>query len=161
MTNILYCDGDSWTSGDIIDPELFGEDFSHVNHPDNDQYRLPRVWPHKLGKLLGIEIDNESVAGSSNDAIVRRVVPNVLRLLKKYKSEEIFVIVGWSSPERKDFYYKGEWDCWETLYPAQIEQNLPNRDIEKFYKLYLKYYWNPQEYMKICYRSCIWYERKK
>ena len=147
MTNILYCDGDSWTSGDIIDPELFGEDFSHVNHPDNDQYRLPRVWPHKLGKLLGIEIDNESVAGSSNDAIVRRVVPNVLRLLKKYKSEEIFVIVGWSSPERKDFYYKGEWDCWETLYPAQIEQNLPNRDIEKFYKLYLKYYWNPQEYM--------------
>ena len=53
MTNILYCDGDSWTSGDIIDPELFGEDFSHVNHPDNDQYRLPRVWPHKLGKLLG------------------------------------------------------------------------------------------------------------
>ena len=147
MTNILYCDGDSWTSGDIIDPELFGEDFSHVNHPDNDQYRLPRVWPHKLGKLLGIEIENRSVAGSSNDAIVRRVIPNVLRLLKKYKSEEIFVIVGWSSPERKDFYYKGEWDCWETLYPAQIEQNLPNRDIEKFYKLYLKYYWNPQEYM--------------
>ena len=147
MTNILYCDGDSWTSGDIIDPKLFGEDFSHVNHPDNDQYRLPRVWPHKLGKLLGIEIENRSVAGSSNDAIVRRVIPNVLRLLKKYKSEEIFVIVGWSSPERKDFYYKGEWDCWETLYPAQIEQNLPNMDVEKFYKLYLKYYWHPQEYM--------------
>jgi len=24
---ILLCDGDSWTSGDIIDPELFGELF--------------------------------------------------------------------------------------------------------------------------------------
>ena len=66
MTNILYCDGDSWTSGDIIDPELFGEAFSHVNHPDNDQYRLPRVWPHKLGKLLGIEIDNEMVTYLEN-----------------------------------------------------------------------------------------------
>tara|TARA_R110000765_G_scaffold368754_1_gene458943 strand:- start:4926 stop:5801 length:876 start_codon:yes stop_codon:yes gene_type:complete len=154
VSKLIICDGDSWTSGDIIDPELLrdGKDFSHVNHTDNDQYRLPRVWPHKLGKLLDIEIHNRSVAGSSNDAIVRRVVPNVLRLLKKYKSEEIFVIVGWSSPERKDFFFTGEWDgdfleSWETLYPAQIEQNLPNKDIEKFYKLYLRYFWNSQEYM--------------
>ena len=144
---ILLCDGDSWTSGDIIDPELFGDDFSHVNHPDNDQYRLPRVWPHKLGELLNVDVSNVSVAGSSNDAVIRRTIPRVMELLEKYKSEEIFVIVGWSSPERKDFFYNGEWSCWETLYPAQIEQNLPNKDIEKFYKLYLKYYWNSQEYM--------------
>jgi len=147
MSKLIICDGDSWTSGDIIDPELFGDDFSHINHPDNDQYRLPRVWPHKLGELLNVDVSNVSVAGSSNDAVIRRTIPRVMELLEKYKSEEIFVIVGWSSPERKDFFYNGEWSCWETLYPAQIEQNLPNKDIEKFYKLYLKYYWNPQEYM--------------
>jgi hypothetical protein len=150
---ILICDGDSWTAGDLIDPELFGDDMTHVNHPDNDQYRLPRVWPHKLGKLLNVKVSNISVAGSSNDAIIRRIIPNVMKSLnpqwplKGYKPEEIFVMVGWSSPERKDFYYKGEWDSWETLYPAQLDQNLPNKDVEKFYKLYLKYYWNKEEYM--------------
>ena len=41
--------------------------------------------------------------GSSNDGIVRRVLPNVLRLLTQYKPNELFVIIGWSSPERKDF----------------------------------------------------------
>ena len=149
---ILICDGDSWTAGDLIDPELFGGNLRHVNHPDNDQYRLPRVWPHKLGKLLDVEVSNISVAGSSNDAIVRRLIPNVMKLLGHYNSDDLFVIVGWSSPERKDFFYKGEWDghylaSWETLYPAQLEQHLPNKDVEKFYKLYLKYFWNNEEYM--------------
>ena len=144
---ILICDGDSWTAGDLIDPELFGDDMTHVNHPDNDQYRLPRVWPHKLGKLLNVEVSNISVAGSSNDAIVRRLIPNVMKLLGHYNSDDLFVIVGWSSPERKDFYFKGEWNSWETLYPAQLTQSLPNKDLEKFYKIYLKYFWNEKEFM--------------
>ena len=144
---ILICDGDSWTAGDLIDPELFGDDMTHVNHPDNDQYRLPRVWPHKLGKLLNVEVSNISVAGSSNDAIVRRLIPNVMKLLGHYNSDDFFIIVGWSSPERKDFYFKGEWNSWETLYPAQLTQSLPNKDLEKFYKIYLKYFWNEKEFM--------------
>jgi|TARA_Y100000034_G_C6821477_1_gene370016 hypothetical protein len=149
---IILCDGDSWTSGDIVDPEIFGDQLEHVNHPDNRSYRLPRVWPHKLGKLLGVDIENKSVAGSSNDAIVRRVVGDVIGLLKTYKSSEIFVIIGWTSPERKDFFFKGEWDgdfleSWETLYPAQYTQNLPNKEVEKFYDTYLKYFWHEEEYL--------------
>ena len=150
MKKILLCDGDSWTAGDIIDPEIFGDQLEHVNHPDNRPYRLPRVWPHKLGKLLDVEVSNISVAGSSNDAIVRRVVENVLDILKE--QNDVFVIIGWSSPERKDFYFKGDWggDCiesWETLYPAQLEQSLPNKDVEKFYDTYLKYFWHSEEYI--------------
>ena len=105
MKKILLCDGDSWTAGDIVDPDIFGDQLEHVNHPDNKPYRLPRVWPHKLGKLLGVEVENTSVAASSNDAIVRRVVENVLDILKRYDSSGVFVIIGWSSPERKDFYF--------------------------------------------------------
>ena len=145
-TKLILCDGDSWTAGDVIDPELKGD----PNQPANDQYRLPRVWPHKLGKLLNIDVVNKSVAGSSNDAIVRRIIPHTINLLKKYKPEEIFVIIGWSSPERKDFYYKGEWESWETLYPSQIDcfDNLPHgNEIKKFYKTYLRYYWNFEEYV--------------
>ena len=80
---IILCDGDSWTAGDIVDPEIFGDKLEHVNHPDNKQYRLPRVWPGKLGKLLNVDVENTSVAASSNDAIVRRVVENVLDILKR------------------------------------------------------------------------------
>ena len=45
-------------------------------------------------------------AGSSNDGIVRRVTNSVLSNLEEYESDELFYIIGWSSPERKDFYYK-------------------------------------------------------
>ena len=36
---LILCEGDSWTSGDIINPKL---NHSFVNHPDNDSYRLPK-----------------------------------------------------------------------------------------------------------------------
>ena len=63
MIKLIICDGDSWTAGDIVDPKLF-DDAKYVHHPDNDQYRLPRVWPYKLGELLGIDVLNDSYAGS-------------------------------------------------------------------------------------------------
>ena len=67
MAKLIYTNGDSWTAGDIVDPKLFGTDNAHVNHPKNKQYRLPRVWPGKLGKLLKTEVINNSVAGASNE----------------------------------------------------------------------------------------------
>ena len=52
---LLLADGCSWTAGDIVDPELFPDQPWHVNHPDNAQYRLPRGWPHKVGKLINYD----------------------------------------------------------------------------------------------------------
>jgi hypothetical protein len=148
LKKIILCEGDSWTAGDIIDPDL---DITYVNDKENDSYRLTKVWPYKLGKLLDIEVQNTSMAGSSNDGIVRRVVSNVLDLLKKYNGEDIFVIVGWSSPERKDFYFNdGNDKHWETIFPNAINDTDQISDIEKerqeFYKTYLQYYWNEEEY---------------
>ena len=142
-TKVLYCDGDSWTAGDIVDPKLFGDNVAEVHHPDNEQYRLPRVWPHKLGKLLGVKVLNKAHAGSSNDGIVRRVLPNILRLLTQYKPDELFVIIGWSSPERKDFFYKDEW---KTMYPNEYNELNEKDEIDKFKKTYFKYFWEEQEY---------------
>ena len=143
MKKLIVCDGDSWTSGDMIDPNL---DITHVNAKENDSYRLPKVWPHKLGKLLTTDVQNNAIAGSSNDGIVRRVTNSVLSNLEEYESDELFYIIGWSSPERKDFYYKGDWEEWETLYPAQLEQNLPKHLLE-FYKTYIAYFWNEEEFL--------------
>ncbi len=148
MKKIILCDGDSWTSGDIVDPNIFGDKLEHVNHPKNTEYRLPRVWPGKLEKLIGIETDNISIAGSSNDAIVRRTLRRVIQLLETYKPEEIFVIIGWSSPERKDFYYNGKWESWETLYPAQLSQDFPDMRLKNFYEIYLDIFWNEEEYIE-------------
>ena len=146
---LILCEGDSWTAGDIIDPEIFGDRLDKVNDPRNRPYRLPKVWPHKLGNLLGVETDNNSVSGSSNDGIVRRLLKKIPDLLKTYESKDLFVIVGWSSPERKDFYYKGKWDAWETMYPAQLTQDFSyDKDLQEFYRIYLEKFWNEEEYVE-------------
>jgi hypothetical protein len=162
VKKIIYCDGDSWTAGDIMDPKLIERGETNIQHWENDEYRLPKVWPYKLGKKLNIEVLNSSHAASSNDSIVKRVCENSLKLLKTYKPEEIFVIVGWSSPERKDFYIgngdpekrRGGFGTWETLAPAQTEQSFkdiaPPADaklLEQFYKTYVLYFWNDIEYI--------------
>jgi len=141
---LILCEGDSWTAGDIIDPEL---DETWVNHPSNDDYRLPKVWPYKLGKLLNVDVINDGIAGSSNDGVVRRVLRKIPELLKTYKPEDLFVIIGWSSPERKDLYYNGKWSGWETIYPSQLTQDLSyDEDLETFYRIYIMKFWNKEEY---------------
>tara|TARA_B100000214_G_C23929336_1_gene609969 strand:+ start:298 stop:1137 length:840 start_codon:yes stop_codon:yes gene_type:complete len=147
---LILCDGDSWTAGDIINPELklINENHANVNDPLNDSYRLPKVWPHKLGKLLNIDTLNIAHAGSSNDAIVRRTMRKVKELLLDYEAKDLFVIIGWSSPERKDFYYTGEWDAWETIHPVSNYQPIPDKDIDKFYEIYRDKFWNEQEYVE-------------
>ena len=147
---LILCDGDSWTAGDIINPELklIDENHANVNDPLNDSYRLPKVWPHKLGKLLNIDTLNIAHAGSSNDAIVRRSMRKVKELLLDYEAKDLFVIIGWSSPERKDFYYTGEWDAWETIHPVSNYQPIPDKDIDTFYEIYRDKFWNEQEYVE-------------
>tara|TARA_Y100000034_G_scaffold47415_1_gene58396 strand:- start:2093 stop:2950 length:858 start_codon:yes stop_codon:yes gene_type:complete len=157
MKKIILCAGDSWTAGHFINPDPELKDIIGTNHshPKNDDYRLPKVWPYKLGKLLEVDVLNVGYAGASNDGIVREIFPEVLKLLQKYKSEEIFVMVGWSSPERKDFYYKGELDGelingWETLYPAELNSDVwkyKGSPLADFYKLYVSYFWNEEEYV--------------
>tara|TARA_B110000285_G_scaffold196595_1_gene227680 strand:+ start:3263 stop:4087 length:825 start_codon:yes stop_codon:yes gene_type:complete len=155
MTNnikIILTEGDSWTAGDIIDPKLEARGITNIDHRDNDAYRLPKVWPDKLSKLTNIEVRNTSHAGSSNDGIEKRVISQVGKLLEKYNSDEIFVIVGWTSPERKDFYYKDIMDesdtgRWETIYPLSPFVDLTSSGFDEFSKLYTTYFWNQEEYI--------------
>ncbi len=148
----LYVNGDSWSAGDIVDPEIFGDQLQHSMHPDNTEYRLQRVWPHMVGKELGINVINNSHAGASNDRIYRSTMNDVMSLLKQHKAKDLHVIVGWSSPERKDFFFReldgtgGTWDC---MYPAEFAhwKDEDNSDRDLFYQQYVKLYWNPEEYL--------------
>jgi len=145
---VILTDGDSWTAGDIIDPSKKDSINGFVNHPDNDNYRLPRVWPGKLESLLQTKVINQAVAGSSNDGILRRVINSVVNLLKDYNNDEILVIIGFSSPERKDFFYKKDKiGSWDTLYPFNIDDEHLTEDRKQFNKIYANTYWNEEEFL--------------
>tara|TARA_X000000368_G_C23018834_1_gene707038 strand:+ start:790 stop:1608 length:819 start_codon:yes stop_codon:yes gene_type:complete len=155
MKKILYSEGCSWTGGHLGDNSNMlkpGLEDSQLMSKENESYRLPKLWPHKLGKLLNIEnVHNAGEPGSSNDGVVRRTVENVLGLLKNYSPDEILVVVGWTSPERKDFFYRetGETDShWLTLQPAQNMEfyNSDAKDLKHFFKTYVRCFWHPEEF---------------
>ena len=70
----LVVSGDSWTYGsEIRDPKL-PESVKDWDEP-NDAYRLPKIWPTKLGNYLGVDdVVNLSYPAASNDRIVRNLV---------------------------------------------------------------------------------------
>lgn len=151
---IILCEGDSWTAGDLLDPKLKADGITYINNSKNDSYRLPKVWPHMLGELSNLKIKNTAVAGSSNDGIVRRTLGEVVNLLEEYKPEEILVVIGWTSPERKDFY-GGPGNQWETMLPAELYQTHIYPDLQKFYELYVKHFWSVDEFSNRYIEQCF------
>jgi len=140
--------GDSWTYGSEIRDPILSDDINDWDKP-NDEYRLPRIWPTKLGNMLGVqEVVNLSYPAASNDRSVRHIMGWLTEYyLKDNKStDELFVIVGLTSPERKDFYYKshdGNW--WFTLWPMWSHK-YPQRNIARFSEAYIENFYNSEEY---------------
>lgn len=149
--NTIYVNGDSWSAGDIVDPELFPNQPWHVMHPDNKPYRTARVWPKFLGDRLDVNIINNSHAGASNDRIVRTTVNDILGIIQKVDPSELFVLIGWTSPERKDFFYDNGRDnrAWDTVYPAEFQHWKDESDPIRndFYKNYVAGYWHKEEFL--------------
>jgi hypothetical protein len=145
----LLVAGDSWTYGsEIRDPALSPSvtDWDRAN----DHYRIPRIWPTKLGKLINAkEVVNLSYPASSNDRIVRVtkdwLIENYLH--DKRPTDDLFLVVGFTSPERKDFYYKDhDTNSWVTIWPMW-EPNYRQHALKAFHKIYVKHMWNLEEYV--------------
>lgn len=148
----LIVTGDSWTFGsEIRDPSIFTD---NVNIPDwddsNDNYRIPRIWPTLLkNKLKFSELKNLAFPAASNDRAIRVLINYITeKYLSKNKStDDVFVVIGLTSPERRDFYYKDETKSnWITLWPAW-EHKYDNKNIVDFSKMYISYFWNEQEFL--------------
>lgn len=145
----LIVAGDSWTYGsEIRDPDLP----AHIKDWDleNDGYRIPRIWPTKLGQKLGArEVINLSYPASSNDRI-SRVAKNYIienHLNGGMSASDIFLVIGWTSPERKDFYYKDhDTDSWITIWPMW-DPGYRQSTLGEFHKIYVKHMWNQEEYI--------------
>jgi hypothetical protein len=92
----VYVCGDSWTQGsELIDPTS-----SIQNHfdPVHDTYRATNHWPKLVADRLGIERIDGSLAGASNDFILRSTIYDVSRLIMEGRKP--FVIVAWTQLHR-------------------------------------------------------------
>ena len=108
----LYTIGDSWTQGyDLENPEI-------------------ECYPYLLSQKFGCELVNEALSKASNDWMFRKAIEWICKYKGNY--EELFVIVGWSIPCRREenfqFYFGGptEWERKVIKYRNKISNFISN-----------------------------------
>lgn len=145
----LIVSGDSWSFGsEIRDPLLSKEEIVDWDER-NDNYRIQNIWPTHLSNLLESDIKNLSFPAISNDRIVRSLINYITKfyLVPKKDVNDIFVIVGLSSPERKEFFHKDKKGNWVTVWPAWEHNYSEYEGMSDFVKSYISYFSNKEEYL--------------
>jgi len=154
----LILDGDSWTFGsEILDPSLIEK---HPNtHPtsndwkvENDLYRKSNIFGSHLGEMIGAKrITNLAWPADDNLTILRRTMAFITNnyIKKKIPLEDVFVIVGWTTPERTHFWFKDEFQNFEGVFRLRpiLDGNFSTKSQEDFWKMYVQYVWNPEQYL--------------
>jgi hypothetical protein len=149
--------GDSWAWGtELIDrTEITGNDWSFDLHhtTENKLYRQQ----HRYLKLFADKISATNIVdlswgGCSNDSIVRNLFRwlSVEGYLAGRDTADLFVSIGWTSPERKDFCYNQERPGWEggwfTMYPMwNHDYNIT--ELNQFRDIYIEHLWTAEEYL--------------
>lgn len=151
----LICNGDSWVFGsELVDPEIIKKypsdmhvgNFDHLE--ENDSYRIPRIFPSKLASMLNADLVNLSWPADDNSSISDRTIDYITKnyLVKGLDTSELFVVIGWSSPERVRFWYKDEnLSMRYIIWPSLEWHDSPEQ--KKIWELYVSYLWNKEEYL--------------
>lgn len=144
----IICDGDSWVFGsEILDPNAKKHGFVDYES-ENDEYRIPRIFPTYLGELMGADVINLAWPSDDNGTILHRIMTYLSSnyISKGISTDNILVIVGWSSPERNFFWYKdGKMEHRFRIWP---QDNHTNTIYQKqIWDLYVEFLWNPEEYL--------------
>lgn len=151
----LIFNGDSWTFGsEIADPEI-AKQYSKDEHPGaydyleiNDGYRIPRIHPHIMAKALDCDYINLAWPADDNKSIINRTISYITTeyIDKNIPTDDIFVIVGWTSPERNSFWWKSD----EFNGKFRLWPNCPyfnEKKMKHFWEIYVEYVWHPEEYV--------------
>jgi len=153
---ILIGCGDSWCWGDeLIDKNLypdysFGLDLGQLEN-NNTHRELSRYI-----NILGEKLNADSVVclafrGSSNDAIFRTLIDFLAKenYLFGRDTKELFVSIGWTSPERREFYFKEIWgaDNWMPVGPWALDSDGKRPYLNDFQNLLFEHFWHTAEYM--------------
>ena len=153
--------GDSWAWGaELVDPKeepipimnLPGGGFERQSKPINIEYRLKHRYLNLFADRIGAtEIVDLSKPSRSNDAIVRTLIEFLVNegYTTGRDTSDLFITIGWSSPERREFYYKERWgaDNWMEFGPWSMDQDHGNKDVDKFMRLYFDNFWNEGEFL--------------
>lgn len=146
---ILTC-GDSFTFGsEIIDPTLSaGKPEPYKLEPmingltdfssENDEYRTSRIWPTYLGELSKSEVINIAKPAISNQWIYRSTTGWILKnyISKNISTEDLIVVVGWTSTARREFFFVGENATYEKTLNVNGDFNLESKEMQEFFKYY-------------------------
>lgn len=157
MKYTLICNGDSWTFGcEITDPKLeekYGDpkvvyrgtyDFFEENIP----YRSQRIWPTYIKQFIDCETVNLGWPADDNKTILNRTIDYISSeyIAKGIPTDNIIVIVGWTSPERNSFWWKDDkWDWIFRLWPNVKHFDRPLQ--EEFWKIYVENMWTEAEFI--------------
>lgn len=162
---ILLTNGDSWTFGsEIMAPEFLAGPHERgygmanrykKNHHDwekrNDYYRVPRIWPTMLANNIGYKSINLAWPARSNDTIYHTTVGWLLEnyIIPRKNTDNLLVIIGWSSPERKNILIKDQETIHlQTFWPAMADTNFyPSTMVIDYFKFYVNNLWLEQEYI--------------
>lgn len=151
----IICDGDSWVFGcEIVDPNIskrYNKDIYVGNYDyieENDSYRIPRIFSSYLKEKMDADIINLSWPADDNGTILNRIITFITKeyINKNIPTDDLFVIVGWSSPERNFFWYKDD----KMSHRFRLWPQVPlfeNEAQKDFWELYVSYLWNPEEYI--------------
>lgn len=155
---VIAC-GDSWAFGaELVDPtkEPFWDKENGQHHlhfiPHHMEYRLKNRYIQVFAdKIKDSEVIDLSYCSISNDAIMRILVDWLEE--EGYTSgrdtSDLFVSIGWTSPERTEFYHKERWgnNNWLPFGPWSMDQDHGDPQINQFMKIYYDKFCNEGEYM--------------
>lgn len=164
--------GDSWAWGaeltlntNTIDEKMCDHN-EHFNEA-NTNYRLNNRYLNLFAnKINASSIVDLSLAAYSNEGIYRSLLRYLAMegYLSGKDTSDLFVSIGWSSPERREFhcqnldqfngfvptelnFYSSQPEKWVTLGPWYADVSYENKEINKFFELYFKYFWTDLELM--------------
>lgn len=151
----IICDGDSWVFGsEIVNPQISNRYSSNI-HPgeydwidENNSYRLSKIFSTHIANHFNANLINLAWSADDNNTILNRIITYVTTnyISKKISTDNLFLLVGWSSPERNSFWYKDD----ELSYKLRIWpsiQNLQKENQKEFWNYYVEYLWNKEEYL--------------
>jgi hypothetical protein len=114
---ILYVNGDSHSAGaEIAGPWAFAEDDSkygglgRMPHPANLELSYGKLLADKMG--YNLECDAESA--SSNQRIIRTTFKTLIGVQGLPVTQPDFVVIGWSTWERKEFHDTNTGRIWQV-----------------------------------------------
>lgn len=107
----LYVCGDSWTCGsELIDPT---SDIPNHFDPVHEKYRMAHHWPRLVADRMGVELIDGSMAGASNDRMLRVTMYDVANLIMQGRRP--FVIVAWSQLQRFELPEGPKGEFWRSF----------------------------------------------